>query len=96
MKVKQQKILNIDYDKYNVVKNLSLLKDMQKQGFVKFHTQTGTMITGLYSDEKFQCFYVDEVDPIFIYNNKVYGQKYFDGCFCPYVIEYINYKLVAN
>ena len=78
----------INYDKYEVVKDISLLKKMEKQGFVKFHYQTGTKIHGLYDDNLFTCVYVDEAKPLFKFNNEIYGQKYFDGCFCPYVVKY--------
>lgn len=81
-------MVRINYDKYEVIRDISLLKKMEKQGFVKFHPQTGTKIHGLYDKNLFICTYVDEADPIFQYKNRVYGQKYFDGCFYPYVVEY--------
>lgn len=77
-------------EKYEVVKNINLLKTFQKKGFITFHLQTGTKITGLYSSEEFICCYVDDGKYKFEHRNKKYGIKYFNGCFCPYVVEYKN------
>lgn len=70
----------------NIVKDLRVLKAMRKQG-VKFCDQTGEKIHGLYDKRLFTCYYVDEAPSQFIYKGKKYGQKYFDGCFMPYIIE---------
>jgi hypothetical protein len=70
-----------------IVRNLNTLKAMQKHG-VKWHKQTGTKIAGLNSSKKFTCYYVDEAPSVFKYKNEWYGQKYFDGCFMPYVVKF--------
>lgn len=77
-----------NYEKYEVIRDIKLLKQMEKKGFVKFHHQTGTKIHGLYDRNLFTCTYVDEAHPLFEFNGNFYGQKYFDGCFCPYVVKY--------
>jgi hypothetical protein len=70
----------------NIVKNVNTLKAMQKQGVI-LCDQTGTKITGLYSPKTFKCYYVDSAPFKFEYRGRFYGQKYFDGCFYPYVVE---------
>jgi hypothetical protein len=80
---------------FEVVKNMNTLKAMKDLEFIKFHEQTGTKITGLYSDEEFTCYYIDEEGknaPLrrFKYNENDYEIKYIDGCFCPYVFKIIN------
>jgi len=77
-------------ENYKIVKNLNTLKAMQKMGFVKFCDQTGEKIHGLYDRKLFTCYYVYEAEQNFTYKGKKYGQKYFSGCFMPYVIEYID------
>jgi len=69
------------------VRNLNTLKAMERAGHIKLHRQTGSKITGLYRREKFTCYYVDEGSYSFDYKGKKYGVKYFDGCFCPYVVQ---------
>ena len=71
----------------NIVKNINTLKAMKKRGFVKFCDQTGEKITGLYDNRKFTCYYIYEAKLSFEYKGKKYGQKYFDGCFYPFIIE---------
>jgi hypothetical protein len=70
-----------------IVKNINTLKDMERHGFIKFHPQTGTKITGLYSNDKFTCYYVDEGKSTFEYKNSTYITKYVDGCFYPFIFK---------
>jgi hypothetical protein len=71
----------------NIVKDMRTLKAMQKRGFVTFCNQTGSKIHGLYSSNMFVCYYVDSAKSHFVYNGKTYTEKYFDGCFFPFVVE---------
>ncbi len=68
------------------VKNMNTLKAMQKKGVI-FCNQTGSKISGLYSNKLFTCYYVDSAPLIFEYKGNIYGEKYFDGCFYPFVVE---------
>ena len=70
-----------------IVKDINTLKAMQRLGFIKFHSQTGTKISPLYSIFKFTCYYVDEGKSSFTYKGSMYITKYIDGCFCPYVFK---------
>ena len=69
-----------------VVTNLNTLKAMQNYGVV-FCNDTGSQICGLYSNKKFKCYYVDSAPHKFEYKGKMYGERYVDGCFNPYVVE---------
>lgn len=71
---------------WEIVSEVPLLKSLSKQGYLKLHPQTGKKITGLYSNEKFTCYYIDEAKT-FTFNGYKYQEKYFDGCFCPYLIR---------
>ena len=82
-----------------IVRSTKLLRYFVKRKVVIPHEQTFTKITGLYSNEKFDCIYVDDVPERFIYGENIYFRKYIDGCFYPYVafrkatdIELENYK----
>lgn len=75
---------------YRIVKNARLLKRLERLNLIKFHPQTLTKIRGLYSDERFICYYIDEAPYKFEFEDRIFGQKYFDGCFQPYLVEYFN------
>ena len=75
---------------YEVVRNINLLKKFRDKGWVKFCRQTGMKIHGLYDRKLFTCVYVDEVPKRFTYRGDEYDEKYFDGCFYPYVIRIIK------
>jgi len=70
-----------------IVKDLSALKAMAKQGLIELHAQTGSKIKGLYGGDSFTCYYVWDGKYNFEYKGAKYGIKYFDGCFCPYVVK---------
>jgi hypothetical protein len=70
-----------------IVTNMNTLRAMQRNNFVKFCSDTGRKIQGLYSSKSFVCYYVDEALSRFTYKGKLYGQKYISGCFYPYVVE---------
>lgn len=74
-----------------IVENMNMLKGMERAGHIKFHRQTGTKIKGLYSPRlrknMFTCYYIDDGEHTFIYKNKTYHTKYFDGCFMPFVVK---------
>jgi hypothetical protein len=72
------------------VRNLNTLKAMERAGHIKLHPKTGTKITGLYSRDYFICYYVDDGQSKFTYKGSIYGVKYFDGCFYPYVVKLFN------
>ena len=81
---------------YEIVKNMNILKAMERQGFITLHEQTGTRITGLYSKRKFTCYYIDEGNHTFEYKGDIYHTKYIDGCFCPYVFKEIKWHNLNN
>ena len=50
------------------VKDIRLLRRMEKAGFIKLHHQTGQKITGLYDKQNyFICTYIDEGRPSFVF-----------------------------
>ena len=76
-----------------IVRNMKVLKGMEKMGLIKFDEQTGTKITGLYDSKLFTCYYIDEAGNQgrnFTYNNKDYSVEFVSGCFMPYVFKLIN------
>jgi len=79
--------MNKDYELIPV-RNMNTLKMLERAGHITLHEQTGTKITGLYSSEKFTCYYIDDfVTSRFQHKGKYYGCEYVSGCFCPYVFE---------
>lgn len=75
---------------YKIVEDKLLLKKLKKLGIIKFDSQTLTKITGLYSSKKFTCFYIDDAPIKFEFEGRIFGRKYFDGCFKPYLVEYFK------
>lgn len=75
---------------YEIVKDPTLLRAMRRAGIVKFTEHTLKKIKALYSSDTHQCFYIDEAPTIFDWQGKTYGQKFFSGCFYPYLVEYKN------
>lgn len=70
-----------------VIRSMPLLRQMRDAGHITFHAQTGTKISGLYSHDKFTCYYVDDsTHSTWEFKGHTYSLKYFDGCFCPYVV----------
>ena len=74
---------------YRVVKNMNTLKAFEKRGLVIFCSDTGTKITGLYGGNSFTCYYIDSACN-FEHKGKKYREKYFSGCFYPYLVEVIG------
>jgi hypothetical protein len=72
------------------VKNMNTLKAMERKGLIELHRQTGSKIAGLYSNQKFTCYYVHDGLTQFQYKKQWYGIKYFSGCFFPYVVKLLN------
>jgi hypothetical protein len=77
-------------NEYRVVKNIPLLREMEKAGFVKLHHQTGKRVGLLYSSKTTVATYVYEAKNHFVFLGKTYEEKYFDGCFMPFVVEILN------
>lgn len=60
-----------------IVKNLNTLKAMERKNLIKLHKDTSK---GFY--------YIDDaINYFFNYKNNKYKIKFFDGCFCPFVIQ---------
>jgi hypothetical protein len=66
---------------YEVVHDKQLLRQLRKEGLVKFTDQTLKRIKSLYSKDSFTCFYIDEAPIIFEWQNRTFGQKFISGCF---------------
>lgn len=77
-------------ENYRVVTNIPLLREMEKAGFVKLHHQTGKRVGLLYSSKTTVASYVYEAKNDFHFLGKHYQEKYFDGCFMPFVIEILK------
>lgn len=73
---------------YIVINDIKLLRKFKKLNLVQFCPQTGTKIRALYDKKLFTCTYIDEAKP-FVYEDETYMEKYFDGCFYPYLIKII-------
>lgn len=83
-----------------IVRSIATLKAKTKKGLIKLHNQTGTKIKGLYGGKSFVCTYIDDrgegVSYTFEFKGAFYQVKYFDGCFCPYVVQVPEPKKVQN
>jgi len=90
IKNSKKQVKKIDRNNYKVVRNMNLLKSLERQGFIEFCAQTGTKISGLYSNKTFTCYYINEAPDQFTYKGRTFGQKYFSGCFYPYLVEYFS------
>jgi hypothetical protein len=92
----------IFYSNKGFVQDMRTLKALERRGLIVFHSQTGSKITGLYSHDKFTCYYIDGIGPNaessydFVYNNRRFKIEYVSGCFCPYVKEIEKYSVIYN
>ena len=81
-----------------ILEDIPTLKAMAKKGYIKLHNQTGKKIRGLYSSKTFICTYIsglgEGVSSPFQFKGVHYQVKYFDGCFCPYVVQIHSPKFV--
>ena len=75
---------------YKIATNIPLLREMEKAGFVKLHHQTGKRVGLLYSTKTTIASYVYEAQLRFVFRGKRYEEKYFDGCFMPFVVEILD------
>lgn len=73
-----------------VVPGVKLLQAMANAGLIKLHDDTGCEV-GHWTGQTVTAFYVDgltEGTPsTFEYKGREYRLKYFDGCFCPFVVD---------
>ena len=81
---------------YEIVRNMNVLKAMERQGLIKLHEQTGTRIESLYGNKVFTCYYIDEGLFNFEYKGETYTTKYIDGCFMPYVFKIKKWHNLNN
>lgn len=80
----------MDKPNYKIVNSIPLLREMEKAGFVKLHHQTGKRVGLLYSSKTTVASYVYEAKNDFYFLGRHFKEKYFDGCFMPFVIEILN------
>jgi|CXWL01.1.fsa_nt_gi hypothetical protein len=71
-----------------VIQDMTVLKAMQRRGLIRFHEDTGKLVGQLFSNRKAKAYYIDGGPrTVFDYDDSRYQIKYFDGCFCPFVVE---------
>ena len=69
-----------------IIKDLRLLKRMQKNGHITLHPQTGKTVT--WYGQKSKAWYVDDATSyVFDFEGQRYELKYFDGCFYPFIVK---------
>lgn len=78
---------------YSIVKQLAILKRMQKAGFILFCKDTGTKKGAPFTTKKLTVTYVEDYGPAannssFEFEGSFYRIQYFDGCFYPFVVEF--------
>ena len=84
-----------------VITNMNSLKAMQRRGLIKFDRATGEVVRhwtgrpvkacyvsdyGNNAEYPRQRTYVSGAGSCFEYKGNYYTLKYFDGCFCPFVV----------
>ena len=69
------------------VKNFNTLKAMAKRGLIELHSDTGTKLKNWFGGGFHVCHYVNDGKYRFEYKGQNYAVKYFDGCFCPFVVK---------
>jgi hypothetical protein len=77
-----------------VVKNMNILKAMQKAELITFCKDTGNKVGVPFSSGKRTAYYVNDYGPkannlSFEFKGNFYRVQYFDGCFHPFVVQYI-------
>ncbi len=66
-------------------RHLGILKKLAKLGVVRLHEDTGMKVWAWGSQAT--AFYIDEADTFEVEGAGIFRQKYFPGCFAPYLIR---------
>lgn len=69
--------------KYNIIRKVS--KGLAKKLNLEFDPKFGYYVGDTYNDSK-----GNSIPNYFYFNGIVYSLKYFDGCFNPYLVQYID------
>lgn len=71
-----------------IVNNLRRLKELEKEGLIKLHPQTGCKVKSL-DGQLVTTWYIDDYvkSSEFVFKGRKYSVKYVDGCFFPFVFE---------
>lgn len=73
-----------------VVPGVETLKAMARAGLIKLHADTGKKVRH-WSGQITTAYYIDDVCAgvcrPFKFLGREYTLKYFDGCFCPFVVD---------
>jgi hypothetical protein len=70
-----------------IVNHLGMLKAMARSGHINLHPDTGYKVkhwTGTWV----KTYYVETGQRRFEYKGRIYGVRYFDGCYAPFVVLY--------
>lgn len=72
-----------------IVRNYPLLKSMALHGKIEMHPHTGKIVKTIFGSSV-RAFYVQGIKDnknSFEFRGKKYHERYFDGCFYPYIEE---------
>lgn len=69
-----------------VINNVPLLRAMAKEGCITLHPDTGQKVRHWTGQLVTATYVRGSSNSKFTYNGKKYCLKYFDGCFCPFVV----------
>jgi hypothetical protein len=69
-----------------ILRDLRLLKDMAKAGIISLHEDTGQIVKH-WSGQKVKAYYISNGPFSFEYKGELFGTRYFDGCFCPFIVK---------
>ncbi len=66
--------------------DIRTLRKLALLGLVKLHDHTGEVVKNI-CGMPVRAFYIDEAETFEVEGAGIFRQKYFSGCFCPYLIK---------
>ncbi len=70
----------------DMVNDIRTLRKLSRLGVVKLHEHTGEIVRHVIG-MLVRAFYIDDADTFEVEGVGVFRQKYYDGCFFPYLVK---------
>ena len=70
----------------SVVRDIRTLRKLSKMGMLTLHEQTGLLVRGFWGGYV-RAWYIETAMTFSVEGAGIFREKYFDGCFCPFLIR---------
>lgn len=70
----------------SIVRDIRTLRKLSKMGVLTLHEQTGLLVRSFWGGY-IRAWYINAATVFSVENVGVFREKYFDGCFCPFLVR---------